>query len=87
MRDDKLSLIVDSITSTDSMTQPKQISIDICKVKDKTQLEALSGCLDKENGDLVVEVIYGNNGSPKRMKRFMETNAENIQIVRKFLVS
>jgi len=87
MRDDKLSVLIDSVTTVEGLVAPKQISIDICKVQDKKQLEDLSLCLDKERGDLVVEVIYGANGSPKKMKRFMETSAQNIQIIRKFLVS
>jgi DNA polymerase-3 subunit alpha len=70
MRDDKVSILIDNIQLAENLTKPNKVKLNITKVSDQEELAKLKDCFAPE-GEIVVEILYGDRNYPKKIERRM----------------
>jgi DNA polymerase-3 subunit alpha len=84
-RNDTHSVLIDSIMPADDITPPKRISINICSIEDKEILQELKSCFS-DDGDVNVDILYGNKSHPKRITRKLSLSPRAIETIKPYLV-
>ncbi|MEP7103243.1 MAG: DNA polymerase III subunit alpha [Candidatus Dojkabacteria bacterium] len=77
-RDDKKSLIINSLEHAGTLIRPKKITINIVGVTDPGELAQLKNCFC-EDGATEVEVIYGSKAKPLKISR--KANLDDIETI------
>lgn len=84
-RNDEPSILINNISSADRLRPPEKITIDICSVRNEIELERIRKCFTEE-GELTVEIKYGEKFSPKRITRKSGLTPDCLQVLQKYIV-
>lgn len=68
-REDKKSLIINSLEHANILAEPKKITVDITGVTDKEELACLKDVLE-DSGPTEVKIIYGSKGNIKTFTKY-----------------
>ncbi|MEO6729388.1 MAG: DNA polymerase III subunit alpha, partial [Candidatus Dojkabacteria bacterium] len=77
-REDKKSLIINSLEHAGTLIRPKKMSISVVGVTDQLKLAELKNCFC-EDGDTDIEVTYGTKAKPGKLIR--KANLDDIQTI------
>ncbi|MFS8130376.1 MAG: DNA polymerase III subunit alpha [Candidatus Dojkabacteria bacterium] len=77
-REEKKSLIINTLEHAGSLIRPKKISISVVGITDQIKLAELKNCFCDE-GDAEVEVTYGTKAKPGKLIR--KINLDDIQTI------
>lgn len=75
-RDERCSLIIESIEPANVVKKPKEIVIDIRGVSDQEELKKLKQYLQAEKKGVEVKIVYGTNGDSKELIRYANLEDE-----------
>jgi DNA polymerase-3 subunit alpha len=84
-RNERLSIMVDKVMPTINIKPPKQITINICGVHDRAELELLKPCFDDVKGEVEVKVKYGERSRPQLITRKLILDPLCVNRVRPYL--
>lgn len=85
MRKEEVSILIEKMEPAKEVSKPTKIRIDICDVTDPAELTRIKACLQDE-GDLSVEIIYGDKIYPKKIERKMSYNHECIEGIINYVI-
>lgn len=88
-REDRKSIIINTVEHANVLTEPKKITIDIRGVTDKEDLNCLKEVLDLEKSDSTAEVkvIYGNKSQTKSLTKYTDLkNTKTRECLKRWVV-
>lgn len=85
-REERRGLIINEIEHANTLNKPQRLFADIRGNGNLEEINELKSCFDK-NGDIEVEVFYGNRGDKKKiLQRVSSENNECLRKLRKFVI-
>ena len=85
LRKEEVSILVESMVPAKDAPKPTKIRIDICDVSDPAELQRIKACFQDE-GDLTVEIIYGDKIYPKKIERKMSLKHEGLEGIMRYVI-
>ena len=85
LRDDQFSIIINKVEPMKVLRKPRSVIINITKVLDEEELKLIRECVDKE-GDIELEIWYGNQFNPSKIKRRLKNGKECVRRIGRYVV-
>lgn len=93
IREDRRSVIIDTIEPAGSMMRPKEIQLNLVGIADKEKLQSIGAVLmkqeeiEEENDKLMdVRIVYGTKGNEKEIIRKIDTSKDtNMSTIKDFI--
>lgn len=85
MRKEEPSILVEKMQLAEKIAKPLKIRINVCKVENQDELARIKECFHEE-GEITVEILYGDNYYPKKMERKMNLDVHCVEGILPYVI-